>query len=66
MISSDDLSFFRTIATHGTLAAAARALNVTPPSVTQRLRGLEQRLGVDLILRPSRQVSLTDEGSLCC
>ncbi|ATF92920.1 LysR family transcriptional regulator [Cedecea neteri] len=64
MISSDDLSFFRTIATHGTLAAAARALNVTPPSVTQRLRGLEQRLGVDLILRPSRQVSLTDEGSL--
>ncbi|WP_312740308.1 LysR family transcriptional regulator [Cedecea neteri] len=64
MINSDDLAFFRTIATHSTLAAAARAMNVTPPSVTQRLRGLEQKLGVDLILRPSRQVSLTDEGSL--
>lgn len=39
-------------------------MNVTPPSVTQRLKGLEQKLGVSLILRPSRQVSLTDEGSL--
>lgn len=64
MISSDDLYFFRTIASHATLAAAARAMNVTPPSVTQRLKGLEQKLGVSLILRPSRQVSLTDEGSL--
>ncbi|WP_227317514.1 LysR substrate-binding domain-containing protein [Cedecea davisae] len=64
MISSDDLHFFRTISAHATLAAAARAMNVTPPSVTQRLKGLEQKLGVSLILRPSRQVSLTDEGSL--
>ncbi|WP_395488951.1 LysR substrate-binding domain-containing protein [Cedecea davisae] len=64
MISSDDLYFFRTISAHATLAAAARAMNVTPPSVTQRLKGLEQKLGVSLILRPSRQVSLTDEGSL--
>lgn len=64
MINSDDLHFFRTIAAHATLAAAARAMNVTPPSVTQRLKVLEQKLGVSLILRPSRQVSLTDEGSL--
>lgn len=64
MINSDDLYFFRTIASHTTLAAAARMLNVTPPSVTQRLRALENKLGVTLLLRPSRRVSLTDEGSL--
>ncbi|MWT74199.1 LysR family transcriptional regulator [Escherichia coli] len=64
MLSSEDLIFFRTVASQKTLAAAARALNVSPPSVTQRLRSLEHKIGVTLILRPSRQVSLTDEGSL--
>lgn len=64
MINSDDLRFFHAIATHKTLAAAARALNISPSSVTQRLQGIESRLGVKLIQRPSRVVSLTDEGSL--
>lgn len=64
MINSDDLRFFHTIAHHKTLAAAARALDITPSSVTQRLQGIESRLGVKLIQRPSRVVSLTDEGSL--
>lgn len=64
MINSDDLRFFHAIATHKTLAAAARALNISSSSVTQRLQGIESRLGVKLIQRPSRVVSLTDEGSL--
>lgn len=64
MINSDDLRFFHTIATHPTLAAAARYLGVTPPSVTQRLQGIEHRLGVRLIQRPSRFITLTDEGWL--
>lgn len=64
MLNSDDLRFFYTIATHPTLAAAARYLGVTPPSVTQRLQGIEQRLGVRLIQRPSRFITLTDEGCL--
>lgn len=64
MISSDDLRFFHVIARHKTLAAAARALDISPPSVTQRLQAIEARLGVKLIQRPSRYVSLTDEGWL--
>lgn len=35
-----------------------------PPAVTQRLRALEGRVGVKLIERTSRGLSLTDEGEL--
>lgn len=64
MISTDDLIFFRMIASSPSLAQAARRLNVTPPAVTQRLRALETKVGVKLIDRTSRGLSLTDEGEL--
>ncbi len=64
MISSDDLTFFQVVARSATLAEAARKLNVTPPAVTQRLRALEGRIGVTLMERTSRSLSLTDEGAL--
>jgi DNA-binding transcriptional LysR family regulator len=64
MISTDDLTFFHVLATAPSLAEAARRLDVTPPAVTQRLRALESRVGVKLIERTSRGLSLTDEGEL--
>ena len=64
MISTDDLSFFEIIARSSSLAEASRKLNVTPPAVTQRLRALEAKLGVKLIERTPRGLSLTDEGEL--
>lgn len=64
MISTDDLTFFHMIASSPSLAEAARRLNVTPPAVTQRLRALEAKVGVKLIDRTSRGLSLTDEGEL--
>jgi DNA-binding transcriptional LysR family regulator len=64
MITSHDLEFFGIISTAPSLAAAARALDVTPPAVTQRLRQLEQRLGVQLLERTSRRLHLTAEGQL--
>jgi len=64
MISTDDLTFFHVLATAPSLAEAARRLDVTPPAVTQRLRALEGRVGVKLIERTSRGLSLTDEGEL--
>ena len=64
MISTDDLAFFNMIATCPSLAEAARRLNVTPPAVTQRLRALEARVGVKLIHRTSRGLTLTDEGEM--
>jgi DNA-binding transcriptional LysR family regulator len=46
------------------LADGARHLNVTPPAVTQRLKAMEARLGVRLIERGAKGISLTDEGAL--
>lgn len=64
MISSEDLRFFNVLAASASLAEAARKLDVTPPAVTQRLRALEARLGIRLIDRSSRKMTLTDEGAL--
>ena len=64
MISSEDLRFFNVLAKSASLAEAARKLDVTPPAVTQRLRALEARLGMRLIDRSSRKMTLTDEGHL--
>lgn len=64
MITTDDLRFFLSLAATSSLAQAARALDVTPPAVTQRLHALEKRLGVRLVNRSGRGTALTDEGRL--
>jgi DNA-binding transcriptional LysR family regulator len=64
MISTEDLHFFIALASAVSLADAARKLDVTPPAVTQRLRLLENRLGMRLIDRSGRRMVLTDEGEL--
>jgi len=62
MISSDDLRFIVALAQSNSLAAASRALNVTPSAVTQRLQSMEERIGFRLVDRSSRRMVLTDEG----
>jgi DNA-binding transcriptional LysR family regulator len=62
MLQLSDLDFFATVAQSPSLAAAARALNVSSSAVTQRLQDLERRVGAQLIDRSSRGVILTDEG----
>ncbi|MBO1113484.1 LysR family transcriptional regulator [Bordetella petrii] len=64
MLSSDDLLFFLALASANSLADAARKLDVTPSAVTQRLIGLERRLGIGLVDRSGRRMALTDEGEL--
>lgn len=64
MVSIEDLRFFAVVAGSPTLAAAARALDVTPPAVSQRLKQLETRLRVRLIDRSTRHLTLTGEGEL--
>lgn len=64
MLSSEDLRFFCTLASNVSLAATARMLNVTPPSVTQRLQLIEEKLHLKLVNRQGRATSLTDEGQL--
>lgn len=59
-----DLRFFVVVTESGSLAEAARRMDVTPSAVSQRLRQLETRLGLHLIHRSTRRFSLTEEGTL--
>lgn len=64
MNNTQDLGFFHLLAKQGSLVAAARELGVTPPAVSKRLAALEARLGVRLVNRTTRSMSLTAEGEL--
>lgn len=59
-----DLEFFAQLVKHGSLAALARDIGVTPPAVTSRLAQLEKRLGVRLLNRTTRRISVTHEGEI--
>ena len=62
MDSFSDLAFFSLLVKLGNLAAAAQEMGVTPPSASKRLAALEARLGVRLLHRTTRRMSLTPEG----
>ena len=46
----------------GSMAAAARHLEVSPPAITKQIAALERELGVTLLRRDSRKLFLTDDG----
>ncbi len=54
---------FVSVATRGSLTAAARAEGVAPAIMGRRLDALEEYLGVKLLVRTTRRISLTHEGS---
>ena len=56
------LQTFVTIARHGSLRAAARALGVNPPAISHQLKAFEERLGTSLFVRTTRSLTLTDAG----
>lgn len=64
MAMIDDLSFFQQVATRGSLTEVARHLGLSLPAVSKRLSQLEARLGVQLLQRTTRRLSLTPEGTL--
>ena len=53
---------FVSAATRGSLSAAARMAGVTPAIIGRRLDALEERLGVKLVLRTTRKLTITFEG----
>ena len=57
------IGFVETVAA-GSFAAAARTLGVTPVAVSKNVQRLERKLGVRLLQRSTRKLSLTAEGRL--
>ena len=63
-IQPADLGFFSTLAGAASLGAAARELGITTSAVSKHLALMESRLGVALVNRTTRRMSLTPEGEL--
>jgi DNA-binding transcriptional LysR family regulator len=61
-LQAADLGFFAALAIAGSLSAAAREMRITTAAVSKRLSQMEARLGVPLINRTTRRMSLTVEG----
>lgn len=62
MDSLSGMEVFVQVAEARSLSVAARHLGVTPSAVSKTLSKLEARLGVRLLNRTTRQVSLTEDG----
>ena len=57
------LESFVSVATLGSLSAAARQEGIAPAMMGRRINALEARLGIKLLVRSTRRMSLTSEGS---
>ena len=64
LVQPAELGFFSALAGCGSLSAAARQLGVTTPAVSKRLSQMETRLGLSLVNRTTRRMSLTPEGEV--
>ena len=56
------LATLRAVSEHGSLASAARQLNLATASVSDQIRALEKELGAPLLIRRGRNVALTKAG----
>ena len=61
-MSSTHARAFHAVATAGSFTAAAKALNVSQPTVTTQVKALEELYGVELFYRHARGVTLTSTG----
>jgi len=62
-VDTEFLKTYVAVADHGSMAAAARLLNITPAAVAQQIRTLEREIGASLIARVGRTVSVTEAGA---
>src|SRR5919205_2066157 len=58
------LTYFLAAAEHGSFSAAADALHMAQPSLSEQIRRLEAELGVPLFARAGRGLTLTEAGRL--
>ena len=59
-----DIAFFVALVDAGSVTAASRRLNVSPAAVSRRLSKLEERLGINLIIRNTRHFHLSESGQV--
>lgn len=57
------MEVFAAINDSGSFVQAANRLRMSPPAITRAMNALEDRLGVQLLTRSTRQLSLTDAGA---
>ncbi|WP_166364820.1 LysR family transcriptional regulator [Pseudomonas akapageensis] len=57
-----EMQIFLAVAEEEGFAAAARRLNISPPSVTRAVAALEERIGTRLLSRTTRSVHLSEAG----
>jgi DNA-binding transcriptional LysR family regulator len=58
------LEYFVAAVDHGSFSAAAQALHIAQPSLSDQIRRLERQLGVVLFVRTNRRLALTEAGRL--
>lgn len=59
----DYLLFFEAVARHGSLTRAAKELNVTQAAVSKRVKLLEEMIGLSLLHRQGRNITLSEKGA---
>ncbi|TWP51106.1 LysR family transcriptional regulator [Lentzea tibetensis] len=64
MLDVRRLRLLHALSVHGTVTAAAEALHVTSPAVSQQLAALEREAGVALVERDGRRLALTRAGQV--
>ena len=64
VIQPAELGFFAALAASGSLSAAARDLGISTAAVSKRLGQMETRIGMPLVIRTTRRMSLTPEGEV--
>lgn len=58
----DGLIALRIVSAHKSFTVAAKELGITPSAVSQIIKNLEERIGVTLLSRTTRSISLTEAG----
>jgi len=58
------LQYFLAVAREGSITGAAELLHMTQPPLSRALKELEEELGVQLLVRGTRKVTLTEEGAV--
>jgi len=59
---ANQMILFANVVDHGSFSATARSLGLSPSAVSKQIGHLEDRLGIRLLNRSTRNVSLTQEG----